>query len=334
MSTMQKLPMGTTGLTVSALGLGCVSMSDAYGHADEAESFAALQTALEQGVDFFDTADLYGKGGNESLIGRFMRRAARERVFIATKFGSLPAGPDGRPGVDNSPAHIRAACEASLQRLGVDVIDLYYMHRRDPKVPIAESVGAMADLVAAGKVRALGLSEVAPATLREAHAVHPIAALQSEYSLWYREPEDQILRVCRELGVTFVPFSPIGRGFLAGGVTTEQFEPGDLRRNLPRFRGTALEKNQALVAQLVEFARQRNATAAQIALAWLLSKNDGKTVVVPIPGTKRPKYVLENAAAAALRLSADDVTWLESVFGRGSVAGDRYPEIEEARAGT
>jgi aryl-alcohol dehydrogenase-like predicted oxidoreductase len=331
---MQRLPLGRTGLTVSAIGLGCVSMSDAYGAANEADSFAAMQAALDQGVDFFDTADLYGKGGNESLIGRFIRQAGRGRVCIGTKFGSLPAGADGLPGVDNSPAHIRAACEASLKRLGVDVIDLYYMHRRDPKMPLTESVGAMGRLVEAGKVRALGLSEVAAATLREAHAVHPIAALQSEYSLWYREPEDGVLDACRELGVTFVPFSPIGRGFLAGAVSTDDFAPGDIRRSLPRFRAGALDTNRALVARLGEFARARGATPAQIALAWLLSKNDERTVIVPIPGTKRAKYVVENAGAAAIRLAAEDVQWLESVFHRTAVVGERYPDIERQRAGT
>ena len=331
---MYRLPLGKSGHSVSALGLGCVSMSDAYGQADESESFAAMQAALDRGVDFFDTADMYGKGGNESLIGRFMKKVGRERVFIATKFGSIPAGADGLPGVDNSPAHIRKACDESLKRLGVDVIDLYYMHRRDPKVPMAESVGAMARLVEAGKVRALGLSEVAPRTLREAHAVHPIAALQSEYSLWFREPDDEVLGTCAELGIAFVPLSPIGRGFLAGTVDAEAFAPGDLRRNLPRFRGEALEKNRLLVEKLSAFARERGVTPAQVALAWLLSKNDGRTIVIPIPGTKRRKYVEENAAAAELKLDREGIAYLESVFSRNAVAGDRYSPIEAARAGT
>jgi aryl-alcohol dehydrogenase-like predicted oxidoreductase len=309
-------------------------MSNAYGAADEAQSFAAMHAALDAGIDFFDTADLYGKGGNEELIGRFMRSAGRSRVFIATKFGSLPAGADGLPGVDNSPAHIRAACEASLRRLGVETIDLYYMHRRDPQVPIGESVGAMARLVETGKVRALGLSEVAPATLRQAHAVHPIAALQSEYSLWQRDPEDEILGVCRELGIAFVPFSPIGRGFLAGTVKNEVFAASDIRGTLPRFHGAALQTNLSLVARLVDFAQRRGATPAQVALAWLLSKNDGKSVVVPIPGTKRSEFVRQNAAAADLKLSRDEVALLESIFSRNAVAGDRYSPIEAARAGT
>ena len=309
-------------------------MSNAYGAADEGQSFAAMEAALDAGIDFFDTADLYGKGGNEQLIGRFMRGAGRDRVCIATKFGSLPAGADGVPGVDNSPGHIRAACEASLRRLGVECIDLYYMHRRDPKMPISESVGAMARLVEAGKVRALGLSEVAATTLREAHTVHPIAALQSEYSLWHREPEDEILGVCRDLGIAFVPFSPIGRGFLAGTVKSDTFAPTDLRGALPRFRGEALQKNLSLVARLAEFAQQRGVTSAQVALAWLLSKNDGRLVVIPIPGTKRPQFVRENAAAATLKLDRGDVALLESIFSRNAVAGDRYPPIEAARAGT
>lgn len=331
---MQRTLLGKTGLEVSALGLGCVSMSDAYGQAHESESLAAMAAALDQGIDFFDTADLYGKGGNEKLIGRFIRSVGTGRVFIATKFGSLPPGADGLPGVDNSPEHIKAACDASLKRLGVDVIDLYYMHRRDPNMPLSESIGAMARLVEAGKVRALGLSEVAPATLREAHAIHPIAALQSEYSLWYRDPEDEVLGVCRELGITFVPFSPIGRGFLAGRVDSDDFPQGDIRRNLPRFRADALDRNRALVTKLAEFARARSATPAQIALAWLLSKNDERTAIVPIPGTKRAKYVIENAAAAAIRLSAQDVEWLETVFHRTAVVGDRYSDIEARRAGT
>jgi aryl-alcohol dehydrogenase-like predicted oxidoreductase len=331
---MYRLPLGRTGITVSALGLGCVGMSGAYGSADETQSFEAMHAALDRGMDFFDTADLYGVGQNEELIGRFIKKAGPGRITIATKFGSLPAGPGGKPGVDNSPSHIASACEASLKRLQVETIDLYYMHRRDPAVPIAESVGAMARLVKSGKVRALGLSEVAPATLREANAVHPIAALQSEYSLWYREPEDEVLQVCRELGVTFVPFSPLGRAFLTGAVNGEAFAPSDIRSNLPRFHGTAAAHNRALVARLVEFAKGRGLTPAQIALSWLLAKNDDKTTIVPIPGTKRPKYVIENAAAADVKLPPEDIGFLESLFSRDAVAGERYPAIEAARAGT
>jgi len=331
---MRRIKLGQSPVTVSALGLGCVSMTDAYGAAREEDSIAAMQAALDCGIDFFDTADLYGNGRNEELVGRFIRRAGRSRVMVATKFGSIPAPAGGLPGVDNSPAHIRAACEASLRRLQVDAIDVYYMHRRDPAVPMAESVGAMARLVEQGKVRALGLSEVAARTLREAHAVHPIAALQSEYSLWFREPEDEVLPACRELGIAFVPFSPIGRGFLAGTVTTEEFGAGDIRGTLPRFHGEAARHNRSLVDQLARFAAGRQATPAQIALAWLLSKNDAATAVVPIPGTKRQQYVRENAAAADIELSAEDVAWLENLFARDAVAGERYSAIESARAGT
>jgi aryl-alcohol dehydrogenase-like predicted oxidoreductase len=330
---MYRLPLGSSGWTVSALGLGCVGMSRAYGDADEAQSMATMQAALDAGIDFFDTADLYGVGENEALIGRFIRRAGRDRVILATKFGSLPAGSDGMPGVDNSPAHIAKACDASLRRLGIDVIDLYYMHRRDPKVPIEESVGAMARLVAAGKVRALGLSEVSAATLRAAHAVHPIAALQSEYSLWYRDPEQDVLPVCRELGIAFVPFSPLGRAFLTGTMPAGGFHGKDIRAGLPRFQGEAAAHNRRLVDQLVAFANAKGVTAAQVALAWLLAKGDARAAVIPIPGTKRTKYLIENAAAADVKLSPQDIATLETLFAPEAVAGARYPEIEAARAG-
>jgi aryl-alcohol dehydrogenase-like predicted oxidoreductase len=329
---MHRLPLGSLGRTVSALGLGCVGMSRAYGEADEAQSIATMQCALDHGIDFFDTADLYGVGHNEELIGRFLKTAGRSRVVLATKFGSLPAPPGGLPGVNNSPEHIAKACDASLKRLGTDVIDLYYMHRRDPKMPIAESVGAMARLVEAGKVRFLGLSEVAASTLRQAHAVHPIAALQSEYSLWFRDPEADVLPVCRELGISFVPFSPLGRAFLTGVMPTTEFT--DIRASLPRFHGEAAANNQRLVDQLVAFATQRGATAAQVALAWLLAKGDAKASVIPIPGTKRTKYLIENAAAADLKLSGADIAYLETLFAPDAVVGARYPAIEAARAGT
>jgi aryl-alcohol dehydrogenase-like predicted oxidoreductase len=309
-------------------------MSQAYGAADENQSMATMQCALDAGIDFFDTADLYGIGHNEELIGSFLKKAGRKRVILATKFGSLPAGPDGLPGVDNSPAHIRKACDASLKRLGIDVIDLYYMHRRDPKMPIAESVGAMSRLVEAGKVRWLGLSEISAATLREAHAVHPIAALQSEYSLWFRDPEHDVLPVCRELGISFVPFSPLGRAFLTGTMPAGNLGAKDIRASLPRFKGDAADHNKRLVDQLVAFAKERNATAAQIALAWLLSKNNEKSSVIPIPGTKRSAYLIENAAAADVKLSPQDVAYLEILFAPDAIAGERYSAIEAARAGT
>jgi len=309
-------------------------MSQAYGAADEAQSMSTMQCALDQGIDFFDTADLYGVGHNEELIGRFLKAAGRNRVILATKFGSLPAGPDGMPGVDNSPEHIRKACDASLKRLGTDVIDVYYMHRRDPKMPIAESVGAMARLVEAGKVRFLGLSEVAAATLRQAHAVHPIAALQSEYSLWFRDPEADVVPACRELGISFVPFSPLGRAFLTGTMPAAGFTGRDIRATLPRFHGEAAENNRRLVDKLVAFAAQRGVTAAQVALAWLLTKGDTKASVIPIPGTKRSEYLIENAAATDLKLSSVDVGYLETLFSPDAVAGARYSGIEAARAGT
>jgi aryl-alcohol dehydrogenase-like predicted oxidoreductase len=331
---MYRLPLGCSGHMVSALGLGCVGMSDAYGAADEMQSMDTMQCALDQGIDFFDTADLYGVGHNEELIGRFLRMVGRQRVVLATKFGSLPAGEDGLPRVDNSPKHIREACDASLRRLGIEEIDLYYMHRRDPKMPIAESVGAMARLVEAGKVRWLGLSEVSATTLRQAHAVHPIAALQSEYSLWFRDPESDVLRVCRELGISFVPFSPLGRAFLTGTMPSGEFTGRDIRASLPRFHGEAAEKNRRLVDQLVAFATQRNATAAQIALAWLLAQGDKRASIIPIPGTKRTKYLIENASAADLKLSSADIAYLGALFSPDAIAGARYSEIEAARAGT
>jgi len=331
---MYRLTLGRSGQTVSAIGLGCVGMSQAYGPADESQSMETMQCALDQGIDLFDTSDLYGVGQNEELIGRFLKQAGRQRVFLATKFGSIPAGADGMPSVDNSPEHIQKACDASLKRLGIEIIDLYYMHRRDPKVPMAESVGAMARLVETGKVRFLGLSEVSAATLRQAHAVHPIAALQSEYSLWFRDPEDDVLPACRELGISFVPFSPLGRAFLTGTMPAGDFGTKDIRASLPRFKGDAAEHNRRLVDQLVRFAKQRGATAAQIALAWLLSKNDEKSSVIPIPGTKRIKYLIENAAAANVKLSTQDIAYLENLFARDAVQGDRYSPIEAARAGT
>ncbi|HVT26705.1 MAG TPA: aldo/keto reductase, partial [Lacipirellulaceae bacterium] len=289
-------------------------MSGAYGTADERQSFATMGAAIEQGIDFFDTADMYGRGHNEELIGRFIHEAGREKVIIGTKFGSIPAEDGGAPSVDNSPKHIAAACDASLKRLGVDTIDLYYMHRRDPEVPIEESVGAMAKLVEAGKVRALGLSEVSAQTLRKGHAVHPIAALQSEYSLWFRKPEKDVLPTCRELGITFVPFSPLGRAFLTGTLPDTSFDGRDIRSTLPRFQGEAAARNRKLVAKMADLAKRCNVTMAQLALAWLLAKNTDQQWIVPIPGTKRPQYVIENAKAARATLSPHDIAELEEIF--------------------
>ena len=319
---MLRRALGKSGTTVSAIGLGCMGMSEFYGPGDDQQSLQTLATALEQGIDFLDTADMYGLGHNEELLGRFLK-GRRERVVLATKFGIVrdAAAPAARR-IDNSPRYVRQACEASLRRLGIATIDLYYVHRRDPSVPIEDTVGAMAELVRAGKVRYLGLSEVAPDTLRRAHAVHPITAVQSEYSLWSREPERQMLATCRELGVTFVAYSPLGRAFLTGTVQNdESFAAGDFRRSNPRFQGVALQKNLRLVQSLAAFAENRGASSAQIALAWLLAKHSD---VVPIPGTKRPRYLIENAAAAGIRLNAEEIATLDALFDPAAVTGERY----------
>jgi aryl-alcohol dehydrogenase-like predicted oxidoreductase len=299
-----------------------MGMSEFYGPGNDQQSLETLATALDQGIDFLDTADMYGLGHNEELLGRFLK-GRRERVVLATKFGIVRdrANPVARR-VDNSPQYVRQACDASLRRLGVDTIDLYYIHRRDPSVAIEDAVGAMAELVKAGKVRYLGLSEVAPGTLRRAHAVHPITAIQSEYSLWSREPEREMLATCRELGVTFVAYSPLGRAMLTGAVKAgESFASDDFRRSNPRFQGDALRQNLRLVERLAEFGGKRGATSGQIALAWLLSKHPE---VVPIPGTKRPRYVIENAAAAGIRLSPQEIAALDELFDPSAVAGERY----------
>ena len=313
--------LGRGGLRVSALGLGCMGMSQSYGVPDDGESLRTVDRALELGVTFFDTADVYGAGENERLVGRALG-SRRASVVLATKCGLKP-GSGGLPiEVCGTPAHIAAACDASLSRLGTDVIDLYYLHRVDPAVPIEDSVGAMADLVKAGKVRYLGLSEVAPATLRRALAVHPIAAVQSEYSLFSRDPEADVLPVCRELGVAFVPFSPLGRGFLSGRMSgTDALPAGDMRRTVPRFQAAHWAQNAALVQRLDEIAAARRATPAQVALAWLLAQG---TDIVPIPGTKRRVYLEENVAAAALALSSDEVGGLSRLFAPGAASGERY----------
>ncbi|MDE2262699.1 MAG: aldo/keto reductase [Gammaproteobacteria bacterium] len=319
---MLRRPLGKTGITVSAIGLGCMGMSEFYGPGNDQQSLETLATALDQGIDFLDTADMYGLGHNEELLGRFLK-GRRERVVLATKFGIVRNrdNPAARR-IDNSPQYIRQACDASLRRLGIDTIDLYYIHRRDRSVAVEDAVGAMVELVKAGKVRYLGLSEVTPQTLRRAHAVYPITAIQSEYSLWSREPEREMLATCRELGVTFVAYSPLGRAILTGAVKSEEsFAPGDFRRTNPRFQGEALRKNLRLVEGLAEVAKKRGASSGQIALAWLLSKNPD---VVPIPGTKRPRYVSENAAAAAIRLSSEEISALDGLFDPAAVAGDRY----------
>lgn len=318
---MKKRTLG--GLEVSPLGLGCMGMSEFYGPRDDAESRATLERALELGVDFFDTADMYGHGTNEELLAPFVKQH-RSRIVIATKFGIVrdPATATSRS-LNASPAYVRQACEASLRRLGVETIDLYYLHRWDQVTPIEDTVGAMAELVKEGKVRYLGLSEVGPKTLRRAVAAHPIAALQTEYSLWSRDPEDGVLAACRELGVGFVAYSPLGRGFLTGQIKRfEDLAADDYRRFSPRFQGESFAKNLELVARVEQLAAKKGVTASQLALAWVLAQGDD---IVPIPGTKRRTYLEENLGAQRVELSAEDLASIEAVAPRGAADGLRYP---------
>ena len=314
---MRKVSLG--GLEVSCIGLGCMGMSQSYGKADLAESERTLLRALELGVTFLDTANAYGAGHNESLIGRVLK-ARRNEFVLATKFG-ITISADGRRGVDGSPAQVATRCDESLQRLQTDVIDLYYLHRLDPNVPIEDTVGAMAELVRAGKVRYLGLSEVSAATLRRAHAVHPIAAVQSEYSLWTRDPEGHVLPACRELGIGFVPFSPLGRAMLTGRLNAEVIDERDMRKDMPRFQGENFAANTRLVDALADVAKQKGATPGQLALAWLLAQPGA---IAPIPGTKRVSYLEENLAAAAIVLSAAEVAQIDGLFAAERVVGARY----------
>ncbi len=323
---MKQRTLGQAGTPVSAVGLGCMGMSEFYGSSDDNQSLATLARALELGVNFFDTADTYGLGHNESLIGRFLMQGGasrRSQMVIATKFGIVREPGKYERRIDNNPAYIRGACEASLRRLGVDVIDLYYCHRRNPDVPIEEMTGAMADLVKAGKVRQIGLSEVSPETLRRASAVHPVAAVQSEYSLWSREPEREMLKTCAELGATFVAYSPLGRAFLTGTVSAADLADNDFRKRNPRFSGEAEAANRLLVDGLHAFASAHGMTNAQVALAWLLNKHPH---VVPIPGTRRIAYLEQNVGAVDCALSAEDLAQLDKLFAPERVAGARYPE--------
>jgi aryl-alcohol dehydrogenase-like predicted oxidoreductase len=321
---MKSRRLGTHGLTVSELGLGCMGMSEFYGSTNESEAIETIHRALDLGIDFLDTADMYGPFTNEKLVGKAIR-GRRDKVVVATKFGNERREDGGWIGINGKPEYVHAACDASLQRLGVDVIDLYYQHRVDNSVPIEETIGAMAELVREGKVRFLGMSEAKPETIRRAAAVHPISALQTEYSLWTRDPEDEILPTVRKLGIGFVAYSPLGRGFLSGRYKTiEDFEPTDYRRKNPRFVGENFQRNLDVVKKIEEIAVEKKVTPSQLALAWLLAQGDD---IVPIPGTKHVRYLEENVRATEIVLSDGDLRRIEEVAPIGVAAGDRYPDM-------
>lgn len=320
---MQIRNLGRSELVVSAMGLGCMGMSEGYGPHDDSQSIATIERALELEINFLDTADIYGLGHNEELVGRAVR-ANRKNVVLATKWGFVRNEKANEFEIDGSPKHAREACDASLRRLGVDLIDLYYLHRVDPRVSIEESVGAMSELVSRGKVRYIGLSEVSASTLRRAHLIHPITALQSEYSLWTRDAETEVLPVCRELGISFVAFSPLGRGFLTGHIkSSKDFSEDDMRHELPRFQKENLQQNTELVKHIEEIAVKKGCTQAQLALAWLLAQGGH---IVPIPGTKRQKYLEENIRAVDVSLSQNDMHRIHEMMRPGAVAGLRYAE--------
>jgi aryl-alcohol dehydrogenase-like predicted oxidoreductase len=321
---MKIKPLGSQGLTASQIGLGCMGMSEFYGEQNDAESIKTIQKAFDLGVTFYDTANMYGPFTNEILVGKAIK-PFRNKITLATKFGIVrdPANPKAR-GVNGKPDYVKSCCEASLKRLDVEVIDLYYLHRKDPDTPIEETIGAMADLVKEGKVRGIGLSEVNVKTLRKAHATYPLSALQSEYSLWSREPEDEIIPACKELGIAFVAYSPLGRGFLTGQIKSfEDLDKDDFRRTSPRFQGENFNKNLELVKKIEAIAKEKNCTPSQLALAWVMAQED---FIFPIPGTKRVKYVEENVKAVDVKLSEGDLKQIDDVFPKNAAAGLRYPE--------